>query len=47
MNCSLGGSTAMLIKQKDDLQPTFDTLEGFLTLPTLTKQQREQVEDEI
>ena len=37
----------MLIKQKDDLQPTLDTLEGFLALKTLTGQQRERIEDEL
>lgn len=37
----------MLIKQKDDLQPTLDTLEELLAQPNLTKQQRERVEDEL
>ena len=37
----------MLTKQKDDLQPTLDTLEGFLALKTLTGQQRERIEDEL
>ena len=47
VKCSLSDFTAMLIKQKDDLRTTFDTLEGFLALPTLTKQQRESIEAEL
>ncbi len=37
----------MLIKKKDDVQPTLDLLEGFLALKTLTKQQRERIEDQL
>ena len=47
VNCFSCGFTPMLIKQKDDVQPALDILEGFLALKTLTKQQREQIEDQF
>ncbi len=37
----------MLIKQKDDLQPTVHLLEGFLALQSISGSERERIEDEL
>ncbi|HWL52788.1 MAG TPA: nuclease-related domain-containing protein [Chthoniobacteraceae bacterium] len=37
----------MLIKTKDDVEPALKTLEDLLATPTLTREQKERIEDEI
>ena len=37
----------MLIKQKDDVQPSLEILQGFLVLKTLSSHQRDSIEDKI
>lgn len=40
-------STAMILKEKDDVAPRLAELERILSLSTLTKAQREEIEEEL